>query len=1076
MYGIFSNNAQPQSQLIGELFGFALYKHGFKTGTLVDLAKNLNTRYTSTEIESYNDLLTYRPYFGKDILSLENIINTSGTVLIKERMIPTISEMKNVIQKFVNNESTGIVNDKLLLYTPGDEYISLTGGYYVYLQQNTSVGYTFTKSNKSMYLCTEATTFANKAVCSTNAIDITNWNYIVFNLKAINGRFATNVGIIDENKSNEIVVSINPSQDMQTVKINISDKTGMWYPMFRTCGSYTNGTSIGDIEIFNIYLFSAIDINFKSIFDTIEKRNGYSDRSIPITVKKITDGIDTIPCITEFSYNMINNGIEIDPKYTIDLLSMNITQNETVFDSITSVENKNIIASGFTGITNTGIDIDTKTIKFNKESNQYLTLPNTGNDALLGYTVAIVYKTTDVRSCSTFYNQPALFSKITSGSGLGDVGICVKDGYLYYWDDVYTTYTSTEFVADGNIHIVVYSYKPSFSLLYTENGFINSFTSSYGKSDVPYNIFVSIYDNDSSSILSGELYGLYYWDNCIDNRDVISKLTRLLHDRYTVLSNNTPSIISAGTYKPYFYNNICSIKNSIESLTGNLINTVDAVPTVSEIVTAISNIDIESNSINKLFKMVDVTGFTITASSNISGNTNIINAFNNSFSTNLQGGFWSANSGGSATSGIGEWFMVESPTPIVINTIEIFARSDGYVYQTPVGYKIEGSNNGITWYIIDYVYTGIFVNLAQSSINIFENTKKYTHYKFTVVKINPNNTTEPKTVSINEIKLYEIEKEQTINANSFRFRGNTYIDTLLDPSTSMTTEWSVNMRVQLNLIEVNSVAYMNLCGYHYGNNGFVAQVSNGNLDNIPIDDIANDTWVDITWVYKDNIMTVYINGRKIVDAYQKTISPLDKFFIGNGFMGNSRAMKGFVSDTTIWNTALDPVDIKYMRHSSLKKNMINPESILYHIDANNFTNIFDVENIVGYKVDLYINGVLKEEWVYEWVKHTDTFKTTILTKPYYLIMAGYGSTRIFIRFFDSVNETVSCTYNNGYRFDGVVGMSGTELNLTDGVLGTLSANNNLWDTCDKFIYTNCQELEEVVRLANSDNYIEDFTP
>ena len=80
-------------------------------------------------------------------------------------------------------------------------------------------------------------------------------------------------------------------------------------------------------------------------------------------------------------------------------------------------------------------------------------------------------------------------------------------------------------------------------------------------------------------------------------------------------------------------------------------------------------------------------GGTPSASSNYDGTHSAAQGFDNDSTT-----IWAS------AAGVPQWLAYHLPTPSVVNQISIQAREDGGTYgQTPTGFTIQSSDDGITW-------------------------------------------------------------------------------------------------------------------------------------------------------------------------------------------------------------------------------------------------------------------------------------------------------------------------------------------------------------------------------------------
>lgn len=86
----------------------------------------------------------------------------------------------------------------------------------------------------------------------------------------------------------------------------------------------------------------------------------------------------------------------------------------------------------------------------------------------------------------------------------------------------------------------------------------------------------------------------------------------------------------------------------------------------------------------------------------------------------------------------GEWLQIQFPFPIVMTYYMLRARSDGGIslYQDmPREYYIAGSNNGSTWYSLDYRSDPSTTGVYELSYNLVNNITSYSYYRLAINKI-----------------------------------------------------------------------------------------------------------------------------------------------------------------------------------------------------------------------------------------------------------------------------------------------------------------------------------------------------
>lgn len=150
-------------------------------------------------------------------------------------------------------------------------------------------------------------------------------------------------------------------------------------------------------------------------------------------------------------------------------------------------------------------------------------------------------------------------------------------------------------------------------------------------------------------------------------------------------------------------------------------------------------------------------GYFVSAESQWDENHAALYAFDGSSNTR-----W-ASGGGAPT-----WLQVQFPTETVCNVYQITSRNDKYYAQSPRAFRLEGSNDGITWKTLD-TETGIVFLQNETKLFDFENDRAYSYYRIYVTESNGGSVDGVFPVAIGKFELGRLLKtyKREINVNEY---------------------------------------------------------------------------------------------------------------------------------------------------------------------------------------------------------------------------------------------------------------------------------------------------------------------
>lgn len=206
-------------------------------------------------------------------------------------------------------------------------------------------------------------------------------------------------------------------------------------------------------------------------------------------------------------------------------------------------------------------------------------------------------------------------------------------------------------------------------------------------------------------------------------------------------------------------------------------------------------------------------------------------------------------------------------------------------------------------------------------------------------EINFNNIEEINNIGTMVGTEYSLEPFNKTIDYAFRWTGGNLLDINLEESEILqNSEFTIVAKVKINRGEQSSVNSMGILGNHTATTGIVWQFLNtsntlelgistsGQLVGV---DYTNyyDKYTDIVMTYKDNTITVYMDGIKYGSLENITLVSNGKLYIGCSYGNTSRGMKGYLPDVKIWSKALTQSEISNLKLEEVNTK-IQPNNIL----------------------------------------------------------------------------------------------------------------------------------------------------
>ena len=293
----------------------------------------------------------------------------------------------------------------------------------------------------------------------------------------------------------------------------------------------------------------------------------------------------------------------------------------------------------------------------------------------------------------------------------------------------------------------------------------------------------------------------------------------------------------------------------------------------------------------------------------------------------------------------GEWIQVQLPYKIVLNSYSLVIRK-GFISSWPVEYVIAGSNDENTWELVEYKKLSTVPNNSQLIFNI-TSTKDYSYFRMIIIKTNGSNFINlcqwnltgnlfKDLGNINTFRVANIASSLVYNSTlsnkniivnddiidyiQFNSKTNDFIsiDDLTLNSTDFSNGFTIALWFKSNQTKDNSKLF-DLQNIFLGikNNKLVCGVDNGSLlnnSNIYNQNINDNVWRHLAWIFTNNSWKFYING-VFVSTFDKGTLPTLNVTSTNCFFGKSNNLgdpylDGGISDFRIYNILLNDIQVQ----------------------------------------------------------------------------------------------------------------------------------------------------------------------
>ena len=289
---------------------------------------------------------------------------------------------------------------------------------------------------------------------------------------------------------------------------------------------------------------------------------------------------------------------------------------------------------------------------------------------------------------------------------------------------------------------------------------------------------------------------------------------------------------------------------------------------------------------------------------------------------------------------LGEWIEVQLPYKIVLNSYSLVIRK-GFISSWPIEYVIAGYNNENTWDLIEYKKLLAVPNNSQAIFNI-TSTKDYSYFRMIIIKTNGSNfinlcqwnLTGNLLRDLGNINTYRVANvtsglvyNSTLSNKNIifnddiidyvEFKSNTQdfisIDNLTFNSKDFSNGFTISLWFKSNQTKNKSKLFdLQNIYLEIVNNKLVCGVNNGNLVNNPNiynENINDNIWRHLAWIFINNSWKFYINGI-YVSTFDKGILPILDVTSTNCFFGKSNNLSdpyldGGISDFRIYNILLN---------------------------------------------------------------------------------------------------------------------------------------------------------------------------
>ena len=463
--------------------------------------------------------------------------------------------------------------------------------------------------------------------------------------------------------------------------------------------------------------------------------------------------------------------------YKFDIILPNTDNDDLIIDSSQNIPARNL--TRYNVIINTA-DYKTGTAcaQFINGNSYFSLVNNSINFFPDNFTVAFWCKLTGAANT----NQVIIASGISFGMGWN---ISLWGSNLELWINSSGIILNSNFADTTWKHVVLIIQKSQLNniILYINGVFINNFTLIYYVNST-ISLFIGANQNGSQGLTTNSLiddiriynrvlslieilaiYNLTYTNNTIPN---INFKIANNNNQLSFEINNTSVYQTAyplnNSWNHIIWNISSSINNQgfIRINNGTKINfnePVNAIP-----LTRYPPIAMTSGVMNLIGYGYNNGTYISSASSVYSPIETHYNAFNQDNSTVANNNFWTTSQDSySSTNGsylgtvstiisgvsvLGEWLQIQLPIPIILNNYNIYTWPNVFT-RGPKEFRIAGSNDGLTWTLVDSQTNITGYTTSGKSFTISSNTKAYTYYRLVILSNNNFNV-----VTIAEWELF----------------------------------------------------------------------------------------------------------------------------------------------------------------------------------------------------------------------------------------------------------------------------------------------------------------------------------
>ncbi len=216
-----------------------------------------------------------------------------------------------------------------------------------------------------------------------------------------------------------------------------------------------------------------------------------------------------------------------------------------------------------------------------------------------------------------------------------------------------------------------------------------------------------------------------------------------------------------------------------------------------------------------------------------------------------------------------------------------------------------------------------------------------------------------------------IENEGNINqsnANYMILNGGTYLDTGIQEEQLIQNneEFTIATSVYINKNMQSKIKNMSILGNHYDVNGITWQFEQNSENLLFVVKKSSllsvdytpyyEKWTDIVMTYKQGSIKVYFDGELKTSVDNLTFTPYNKLYIGTGYLGEDRTMKGAIKSVKIWNKELSQEEASKINYGEKNTN-IQKDFILKEINFNEEQEVSSMISGTNYELVPITHGI-----------------------------------------------------------------------------------------------------------------------